>query len=139
MSILTDKVCNKCLVGKPVDDFTVGKNTCKPCVVVQVTEYQKSLSPEVRKEREFKKRLWKMYKLRPDEYEELLSRGCEVCGTTQNLCIDHDHDCCPGAKTCGKCIRGVLCSRHNQGEGYFKTIEEIEALLAYRLRVDNNT
>lgn len=27
--------------------------------------------------------------------------------------VDHDHDCCPGEMTCGKCIRGVLCRRCN--------------------------
>ena len=33
--------------------------------------------------------------------------------------IDHDHSCCPGERTCGMCIRGILCSKCNLGIGMF--------------------
>lgn len=23
--------------------------------------------------------------------------------------IDHDHDCCKGVYSCGKCVRGIVC------------------------------
>lgn len=32
--------------------------------------------------------------------------------TGVDLVIDHDHDCCPG-RSCGECVRGVLCRTHN--------------------------
>jgi hypothetical protein len=35
--------------------------------------------------------------------------------------IDHDHSCCNGGRTtCGKCIRGILCSGCNGGIGLLR-------------------
>jgi Recombination endonuclease VII len=45
---------------------------------------------------------------------------CMICGAKGNLVIDHDHDCCPGQKACGKCFRGMLCHAHNVALGLFQ-------------------
>ena len=46
---------------------------------------------------------------------------CSICGRGEDevgtLHIDHDHSCCPGQKTCGKCNRGMLCGSCNRGIG----------------------
>lgn len=47
---------------------------------------------------------------------------CALCGGSQqiegaDLDIDHDHKCCPGAFSCGKCIRGRLCRACNRLAG----------------------
>lgn len=34
-------------------------------------------------------------------------------------CVDHDHSCCPGTYSCGKCVRGLLCKKHNTAIGGF--------------------
>lgn len=38
----------------------------------------------------------------------------------QSVSIDHDHQCCPGAKSCGKCIRGILHQECNGAIGRLK-------------------
>ena len=61
------------------------------------------------------------------QYFQLLSGGCwagaigfadECYGL---LCIDHNHGCCnQSGRSCGKCIRGVLCSWHNGRLGAYE-------------------
>lgn len=41
-----------------------------------------------------------------------------------SLAVDHDHRCCPGKKSCGKCIRGLLCNRCNLCLGWFEDNRE---------------
>jgi hypothetical protein len=68
------------------------------------------------------------YKITPERYREMSRSGCNICGSHDRLHVDHDHSCCPGQRTCGGCIRGVLCEKHNQGLGCFK--DDTIALLA---------
>ena len=68
-----------------------------------------------------------------DYYDHLLAAQNGVCAickqpesmkqgeTIRSLSIDHDHNCCPGSKkSCGKCIRGLLCFKCNRGLGLFQ-------------------
>lgn len=58
------------------------------------------------------------------DYEKKLAEqnyGCAVCGglnlNGKALTVDHDHKCCSGRGSCGKCVRGLLCANCNTGVG----------------------
>lgn len=61
-----------------------------------------------------------LYAISAERLSELISEGCDLCGDDTRLFIDHDHACCPGAKSCGKCVRGAICQHCNTGLGYFR-------------------
>lgn len=52
---------------------------------------------------------------------EMLSPGrCDICGTSEDLVLDHDHACCDSYPTCGQCMRGLLCRTCNSGIAMFR-------------------
>jgi hypothetical protein len=66
-----------------------------------------------------------LYGLSKKEFAEILrsqAGGCAICETPidfgNGIQIDHDHKCCPGVGSCGKCVRGLLCSGCNLGIGH---------------------
>lgn len=73
------------------------------------------------------------------QYETMLAAqggGCAICrGTGKSgraLYVDHDHACCPGERTCGQCVRSLLCGECNLGIGYFNDdVERMRTAIAY--------
>lgn len=49
-----------------------------------------------------------------------VQRECQICGSTDALVLDHDHDCCPYRGGCPACVRGLLCHGCNVGLGFFQ-------------------
>lgn len=57
------------------------------------------------------------YGITEEQYDTLLveqGNACAVCEVEFTEAagpnIDHDHNCCRGTRSCGKCLRGLLCS-----------------------------
>lgn len=70
---------------------------------------------------------WK-FGLTPEQREQILEdqgHCCYLCSLPLEnahglpVHIDHDRSCCPGDKSCGKCIRGIAHQKCNQGIGQF--------------------
>lgn len=109
------KSCSICKEVKETSAFYSNKNTrdrlssaCIPCSRVRSRAY-------ITKHR---------YGLTIESYQAMLEaqdNSCAACGiefdevTRPN--VDHDHKCCSGVKTCGKCVRGLLCSKCNSMAG----------------------
>jgi len=75
------------------------------------------------------------YKMSPAEYDKRLEEQgghCALCdvveiiksGKKYSLHVDHDHKCCRGHKTCGKCNRGILCANCNLKLGFLEQTME---------------
>jgi hypothetical protein len=86
--------------------------------------------------------LWSKYRLSVDAYKAMLAEqggACAICGVdsptdvrTSRFHVDHDHACCPGSKSCGRCVRGLLCHACNTALGNFSDDpKRLTAALAY--------
>jgi len=62
-----------------------------------------------------------MFGMTQERYEALLAAQgglCAICGESEpggigTWHVDHNHACCAGKRSCGKCIRGLLCLQCN--------------------------
>lgn len=119
----TKNKCTHCGKLLPPEDFHVRKKSntryswCKRCVRLYLLKKNYNLDePHI-------------VKILEDQ-----SGLCAGCGKDlkDNFCVDHDHSCCAGEKTCGRCVRGLLCKPCNL---YLKNVENnfdrIKRMVAY--------
>ena len=105
------KLCGRCNEWRPEDDYTPSakardrlQSWCSPCASDYMTLSR--------------------YGIDRSRVIEMLNEqgGCGICRTLEPRAlgfrngwhVDHDHACCPGDRTCGKCVRGILCSDCNK-------------------------
>jgi hypothetical protein len=76
-----------------------------------------------------------MYRLERGQFDVMMKaqKGCcAICGDPppegKRLRVDHDHSCCPGQKSCGECLRGLICLRCNMLLGHAR--DESSILIA---------
>lgn len=87
------------------------------------------------------KRIETVYGLTAQQHAALLrfqGGACAICqrakGTTRALAVDHDHSCCDGPTSCGKCVRGLLCRPCNRMLGHMRDNPEMAERAADYLR-----
>ena len=139
------KVCPWCGDRKPISEFHRNRaqrdglnGYCKPCWNVYCKQrWAAEMDKPARLRTRRLGHLRTKYSISLVEYEErLAAQGgrCPTCLRTVDeapqpartsglglvFVVDHDHRCCPTERTCGKCIRGLLCSPCNMTLGFMQ-------------------
>jgi hypothetical protein len=109
--------CNELLYGK---DRVMSRK--KYCSSICKSKYRTSSGSRI------DSHLWVNFKIREVDYNILLKKQnnrCAICYRDRsefykNFAVDHDHRCCSSKKSCGKCIRGLICFDCNIALGHLK-------------------
>jgi hypothetical protein len=109
-----DHWCWRCKEYLPRSDFPtkLGRNECTSC------------------------RRLRRYGLTKKTFAKLPGANgiCPLCLENPARHIDHDHACCPGRHSCGKCLRSVLCASCNHMVGRVeeaKRVGRLDRILRY--------
>lgn len=112
------KQCSRCGNSYTLDEFTKnGRGSyCRTCRKEYLKEYRLRNKEALAEKNRANTRRYR-YGISQEQYENMLEaqgHRCAVCkvpfSDVVKPKIDHDHNCCPGKVTCGKCTRGILCS-----------------------------
>lgn len=129
------KTCTKCRVEQHLDEFHASRRArdgrrgiCKLCALAAARQWYGANKERVAarpRQRAYSEK-WRRtsrYGLAEGRFEEMLEEqghACALCRAPFDLeaprrqaHIDHEHACCPGQKSCGSCVRGLLCYRCN--------------------------
>lgn len=125
------------------------KSTCRECRPKQNYERQlqwrkenpeKVLQMQKRRNRvrrnsitERNSTLKRKFNITLEQYNKLLEKQdykCAICSISQTnvktFAVDHDHKCCKEkGRSCGNCVRGLLCQVCNQALGMFQDSDSI--------------
>lgn len=130
-------VCRTCVKKRATDRLNPSKRTARE-IEYDKERHQAIRSDPVLQERQRDLRMRRFYGISAAQYDEmLLEQGgvCKVCErfpAKRALAVDHDHSCCPGSRSCGRCVRGLLCGSCNLVLGHVKdSAERLRRLAAY--------
>lgn len=138
-----ERTCVTCSETKPPEGFYLGRRSvCKACIIrrsvawsqanpekrrASQTRYEANKGPRKRERDAVRSRtnyLRRRYGISAEQFESMLSEQdglCAICGASDRTWhMDHDHACCPGQNSCGKCLRKILCGPCNQALGLFQ-------------------
>lgn len=114
------RLCSPCAVR-------AGKKECSACGIEGFTDVMRAgRCLKCAGEKAHGSRLLATYSITREQYDQILTAQggrCAVCHRElkkRNYCVDHDHSCCAGPTSCGKCVRGLICSPCNKYLGYIR-------------------
>jgi hypothetical protein len=124
----------------------LGFKTCERCLQQARAHYAKDPHRYDDKQRAYA--LMTRYKLTIERWEEIFNNQNRRCANIacshprstilSDWYVDHDHSCCSGITTCGKCVRGILCRKCNLALGYLNdSIDSLYALIDYLKRTNH--
>ena len=122
--------------------YYAGESACDACLAGSARQAAQDRVDDP--ERALRGNLYGKYRLSLETYDAMLTAQggkCAICGADSpgdvrigRFHVDHDHACCPGDKTCGKCVRGLLCRACNTALGNFgDDPDRLLAALSYLL------
>ena len=127
---------------KTLDQFSIQKRNgkpaseCKACSAERQREAYKNNESyrEARKQwsrdkssTQDHRKPWNRHHITEQRFLDLVNLfngKCHVCKSEPATVVDHDHNCCAGVYSCGKCIRGVLCAGCNKALGLLRDNEQ---------------
>jgi hypothetical protein len=136
-----NKICVRCNEEKEIDLFSKGKSykdgrrgVCKRCHTDYMLNYYKN-NPDKKankvKMNTYYKPNWKRHNITEEKYKSLLllhNGLCHGCKAHEARNIDHNHQCCSGPFSCGKCVRGLLCRNCNFALGLMQ--DDVSVMLS---------
>jgi hypothetical protein len=100
-----------------------------------VAQARRNADIETARANETRRDLALKFNITIDQYEKMLRDQGGVCAICRQPCkmnrrlsVDHDHSCCPGKRSCGRCVRGLLCANCNTGLGHLG--DDLDRLVA---------
>lgn len=139
------RTCSRCGDSFRLADGEHGRRICQRCRTTQVTAASvvaKARQPEkyraLRDARYQSRRIeiadayrLRMFGISPEDMRRMFENQEGLCGicsvlmlyrgrALRSVTVDHDHRCCPGRGSCGKCIRGLICRSCNVGVGHMR-------------------
>ncbi len=125
------KTCSRCKKSQPEENFSwkvTGKkrnSLCRPChSAYRKAHYQANRQKYIDKAKAWTEgqggKRMERHNVSAERYVEMHDKydgKCWCCQTRPATSVDHDHACCPGGNSCGKCVRGILCMQCNTGLG----------------------
>lgn len=115
------RYCGKCLRWRMAQEMYT-RNRCKKCKAEHLVAWRQQ-NPD----KAIAHHRWARYRITAAQATAMLkrqARKCRLCHGNLSLrqaMVDHNHSCCPTRRSCGLCVRSLLCRRCNNLVGYLES------------------